>query len=100
MFISPRSRIFGTSVAVAVMALASTSFVAAETLKTVNGVAIDSTVLDLYISSRMQKPAADATPAERESAMQELTDIYLLTTQANAKPFAEDPAVKAQNNQM
>jgi len=96
MFISPRSRRFGTSVAVAVMALASISIAAAETLATVNGVAIDSTVLDLYISNRMQKPASDATPAERATALEELTDIYLLTTQPSAKGFADDPAVKAQ----
>jgi len=96
MFISPRSRKFGTSVAVAAIALASTSIAAAETLATVNGVAIDSTVLDLYISSRMQKPAADATPAERDSAMQELTDIYLLTTQSSSKALADDPSVTAQ----
>jgi peptidyl-prolyl cis-trans isomerase C len=96
MFISPRSRKFGTSVAVTVMALASISVASAETVATVNGVAIDSTVLDLYISSRMQKPAADATPAERESALQELTDIYLLTTQPSAKALADDASVKAQ----
>lgn len=96
MSISLRSRIFGTSAAVAAIALTSTSVAGAETVATVNGVDIDSTVLDLYISSRIQKPATEATPAERDSSLQELTDIYLLTTQPIAKTFKDDPSVKAQ----
>ena len=99
MAISLRSRIFGTSAAIAAfaaVALSSTSGANAETVATVNGVAIDSAIVDLYLSSRTQKPASEATPAERNSVITELTDIYLLTTQPGAKALANDPAVKAQ----
>ena len=68
----------------------------AETVKTVNGVDIDSTVVDIYIESRTQRPAAAASPEERAAMLDELTDIYLLTTQDRAKELAEDPALKAQ----
>lgn len=68
----------------------------AETVKTVNGVDIDSTVIDTYIESRTQRPAAAASPEERATMLDELTDIYLLTTQDRAKELANDPAVKAQ----
>lgn len=68
----------------------------AETVKTVNDVDIDSSVVDVYIESRTQRPAATATADEREAMLGELTDIYLLTTQDRAKELANDPAVKAQ----
>jgi peptidyl-prolyl cis-trans isomerase C len=72
------------------------SIATAETVTTVNGVAIDSTLLDMYLESRIQKPAEQASPDERSAITQELTDIYLLTTQPNAKAIADDPLVKAQ----
>ena len=77
-----------------VAAIASPAY--AETLKTVNGVDIDSTVFDTYYESRFQKPAAQATAEERSVVEQELTDIYLLTTQPGAEAIAADPRVKAQ----
>ncbi len=67
-----------------------------ETEFSVNGVDVDSRVLDVYAESRLQKPAAQATAEEREVLKDELTDIYLLTTQARAKELADDPEVKAQ----
>lgn len=69
---------------------------AAETLKTVNGVDIDSTVLDFYLETRLQKPASEATEAEREATLSELTDIYLISTQERGKELAETPEIKAQ----
>jgi len=72
------------------------SIAAAETVATVNGIAIDSTLLNMYLESRIQKPAVQASPEERSAVTQELTDIYLLTTQPNAKELEDDPAVKAQ----
>jgi peptidyl-prolyl cis-trans isomerase C len=63
---------------------------------TVNGADIDSTVFDAYLESRFQKPAAQATPDELATVEQELTDIYLLTTQPKAEEFSEDPQIKAQ----
>jgi len=99
MSISFRSRFIGMSAtfaAFAALALSSTSGANAETVATVNGVAIDSAIVDLYLSSQTQRPAAEATAAERNSAITELTDIYLLTTQPEAKAFANDTVVKAQ----
>lgn len=68
----------------------------AETVKTVNGVDIDSAVVDVYIQSRLQKPAAQATAEEREQMLGELTDIYLLTSQARVDELLDDPEIQAQ----
>lgn len=91
-----RSRYLGTLAAVATFAAAGLSTAAAETVTTVNGVDIDSTVFDSYLETRFQKPTAQASAEERAVVEQELTDIYLLTTQPRAKEFAEDPRIKAQ----
>jgi len=72
------------------------SIAPAETVATVNGVAIDSALLDMYLESRIQKPAEQASPEERSVVTQELTDIYLLTTQPNAAEIGDEPAIKAQ----
>ena len=88
------------SVACGAAALAATTLLLApahaETVRTINGVAIDSAVLDLYIETRSQKPLAQVTPEERAGMLDELTDIYLITTQDRAKELADDPRVKAQ----
>jgi peptidyl-prolyl cis-trans isomerase C len=68
----------------------------AETVRTVNGAAIDSTVLDFYIQTRTNKPATDVTAAEREALTSELTDIFLLSTQDAASRHEKDPTVRAQ----
>lgn len=68
----------------------------AETVRTVNGVDIDSSVLDFYIRSRTQRSADQATPEQREALLSELTDIYLLTTQEAAKDIRDEPEVAAQ----
>ena len=99
MAISIRSGNSGTSVALvsAVTAMLMFSSVAtAETVATVNGVDIDSTMLNVYLESRIQKPAEQASPEERDAVTQELTDIYLLTTQPGAKEIGDDPLVQAQ----
>jgi len=91
-----RSSRFGTLIAVSALAASGFSTASAETVLTVNGVDIDSTVFDSYLESRFQKPAAQATADDRATVERELTDIYLLTTTPKAKEFAEDPQVKAQ----
>ena len=91
-----RSSLLGTLIAVASLAAGRFSTAAAETVATVNGADIDSTVFDAYLESRFQKPAAQATPDELATVEQELTDIYLLTTQPKAEEFSEDPQIKAQ----
>jgi peptidyl-prolyl cis-trans isomerase C len=99
MAISIRSRRSGTSFALAAIAaasLATLSSAMAETVVTVNGVDIDSAMVSMYLQSRIQKPADQATPAERDAVLQELTDIYLLTTQPSAKAIGDDPRIKAQ----
>lgn len=68
----------------------------AETVKTVNGVDIDSAIHEYYIETRFGKPAAEANDEERGIALNELTDIYLLTTQPKIKELENDPRTKAQ----
>lgn len=68
----------------------------AETVKTVNGVDIDSSMLDFYLQSRTQRPVEQVTPEERASLLVELTDIYLLSTGEAAEEVANDPELKAQ----
>lgn len=70
--------------------------VVAETIDTVNGVAIDDTVFNMYLESRIQKPAAEATAEQRDAVLGELTDIYLLSTQPRAKELSSSSKVKAQ----
>ncbi len=72
----------------------------AETIKTVNGVDIDSSVLDFYLESRLQKPASEATDAERETFLTELTDIYLVSSQERAKELADSPQGQLQYRAM
>jgi peptidyl-prolyl cis-trans isomerase C len=86
----------GTLAVLATLAAATIPAASAETVLTVNGVDVDSSVFDTYAESRFQKPAMQATPEERALVEQELTDIYLLTTQPSAERFAEDPSIKAQ----
>lgn len=82
--------------AASVLYLWATAAANAETVKTVNGEAIDSTVLAAYIENRVEKPLAQVTPQEREALTEELTDIYLLSTQQAAKDLEDDPQVAAQ----
>jgi len=97
MAISLRSRKPGTILTLAAFAVAAmTSTAMAETVKTVNGADIDSAIVDMYLQSRIQKPADQATPAERDSVVQELTDIYLLSTQPISEELGNDPMIKAQ----
>ncbi len=57
---------------------------------------IDADVFNLFLSTRIQKPAAQATPEERTGVMSELTDIYLISELPQAKALGEEPEVKAQ----
>ena len=83
-------------IASALLALCLPGLASAETIATVNGVEIDSSTLDFYLESRLQKPAAQASEQERDAVLRELTDIYLLTTQPAARELESDPRVKAQ----
>ncbi len=68
----------------------------AETVLTVNGIDIDSAVVDMYIESRTQKPASQVMAVERDSLMAEITDIYLLTSQPGVEKLMDDAQVQAQ----
>lgn len=68
----------------------------AETISTVNGTEIESTVLDVYIENRVDKPLEQVTAEERQALLSELTDIYLLSTQESASELEQDPRVAAQ----
>lgn len=82
-------------VAVAVILLSAGALLA-QTATTINGTDVSNDVLNMYLESRLQKPAAQATPEERDRALTELTDIYLLTTQPRADVLAKNPRTKAQ----
>jgi len=53
-------------------------------------------VLELMLESRLQKPASQATAQEREAAIDELTNIYVITNLPHAVEMAKSPEVKAQ----
>lgn len=81
---------------VGILSVFAGSISSAETVSTVNGAAIDSAVLDFYMQSRTQRPPAQVTAEERSALLEELTDLYLLSTQDSAKAVREDPAMQAQ----
>lgn len=81
---------------IAVALLAASIAAHAETEVTVNGVDVDRAVVDAYIETRTQQPASQATPEQRAQWIEELTDLYLLTTQARVDELVADPKVKAQ----
>jgi len=99
MSISLGSRKPGTFLALAAVAAIATttsSAALAESVANINGVDIDSALFDMYLETRTQKAAAQATPDEREVILQELTDIYLLTTQPVADELAKGELITAQ----
>ena len=81
--------------AIAVIAFMSTKSIA-DSVATVNGVEIDQSTFDFYLQNRVQTPLAQVTAEEREIVLQELKDIYILSTQPRASELAEDPKIKAQ----
>jgi peptidyl-prolyl cis-trans isomerase C len=93
-----RSRPLGTRqlVLTAIAVIAVGHVVHAETVVSVNGAAIDKSVLDFYIQSRTNRPADQASPDERNALTAELTDIYLLSTQESADRLEKDPRIQAQ----
>lgn len=68
----------------------------AETVETVNGAPIDSSVVDFYLESRTQRPIEQVTAEERASLLKELIDIYLLSSDESAAEITKDPKIKAQ----
>ena len=60
------------------------------------GVNIDPNVFNMYLESRIQKPANQATPQEVAAVRDELTDIYLLSDEPKANELKQDPRIQAQ----
>ena len=61
-----------------------------------DGVQIDPNVFNMYLESRIQKPAAQATAEESAAVRSELTDIYLLSEVPRADELKKDPRMVAQ----
>jgi len=94
-----RSRTAGTILATFALTITATLFagpVAADTIFTVNGVAVDSSVVDFYFENRLGRPGPPDTTEEREILMSELKDIYLLSTQDFVEELAKEPKAAAQ----
>lgn len=92
------SRFIGTTLVAitASFAVMLTSTASAQSIKTVNGVDIDQTTFDQYLQTRIQKPASEATEQERATILNEITDIYLLTTLPRAEELAKERVIAAQ----
>lgn len=83
------------SVAVLLTAILGTNL-QAEVLATVNGAEIDEATFELYLQNRVQKPAEQITDEDREMVLNELKEIYALTTLPRAEELAKDSQFKAQ----
>ena len=58
--------------------------------------ALLASVLDFYMQSRTSRPSAQVSVDERETLLEELTDIYLLTTQKEVDAIKNEPQIAAQ----
>lgn len=58
-------------------------------------VEIDPNVFNMYLESRTQQPASQATREQVEAVREELTDIYLLTDTSSAEAIKSTPEMKA-----
>lgn len=92
------SRVRGTQLVATGLAIGSLfcGLASAETIFSINGVDVDSAVVDVYFESRLGAQGGQATPEQREALMTELRDIYILSTQENAKKLAAEPRIAAQ----
>jgi hypothetical protein len=94
-----RARPAGTILATFALTVSATltgSLANADTIFTVNGVAVDSAVVDLYFENRLGRPGPPESTEEREVLMSELKDIYLLSTQDFVAELAKEPRAAAQ----
>ncbi len=94
---TPGSNSFGTRIAnvtlsAALLLCASTAF--AQQTETTTLFSND--VLELLIESRIQKPVSQATAQDRASAIDELTNIYLISNLPRAVELGESPEIRAQ----
>ncbi len=59
-------------------------------------VVIDPDVFNLFLESSIKKPVAQATQQERTEAMNQLTDVILVTDLPRAIELGDEPQLKAQ----
>ncbi len=93
------SRVRGTRLRATLLCIAGSliyTSASADTVFTVNGVDVDSAVVDLYFQSRLGGAEAQPTPDQREALISELKNIFILATQADAARIANDPKIAAQ----
>lgn len=64
--------------------------------QTAPAVSLDPNVFNMYLESRIQKPADQATAQEVALVREELTDIYLLSDEPRAHVLKESPRMQAQ----
>ena len=66
---------------------------AEDTNKDIN---FDKSIIDLILESTLQKPASQATNLERESAINELKNIFLISNLPRTIELSKNPNIKAQ----
>jgi peptidyl-prolyl cis-trans isomerase C len=91
------SRLSGTRLVA--ISLSATVLLAASTVSAQEPKAaapFDQAVLDLLLQSRIQKPASQATSQERAAAIEELTNIYVISSLPRAIELGETPEIRAQ----
>jgi len=74
----------------------STALLLGTTLASAEAPPFDKEVLDLLLESRLQKPASQATAEEIESAVDELSNIYVISSLPRAVELGASPPIKAQ----
>ena len=84
------------ALAAGIISIVASAASSAETVSTINGTDIDSSVLNFYMQSRTQRPPAQVTAEERAILISELEDLYLLSTQDSAAAVRSNPEIQAQ----
>lgn len=84
----------GTTIAALVFTVISVT-THAETVATVNGKAIDSTVFDVYVASRLQDPNMTLTDEQHAGLLEQLKDVYMLSSQDGTDELENDPDIRA-----
>ena len=86
------TRIIAITLSTAVLLMASTASAQQSEATTL----FDNEVLELLLEARIQKPANQATAQERASAVDELTNIYLVSNLPRAIELGQSPQIRAQ----
>jgi len=96
MNISFGSRFPGTRLAAAASCAVALLVTATASAQESQAPTYDQEVINLLLESRSQKPASQATPAEIESALEELSNIYAISNLPRAKELGASPPIRAQ----